>query len=138
MMCMNKGNNHFCCCIFNIIASLIAAVGIAGVFYTGLITSVTTLIYFSLVLGILGLIYILFTAFCGGRHQCNNLKDSCLTAGIVGSIVTSIFALTITALTVGSLTVGILIGAVAFFLVTNLINFINLIISKLCGNCCEE
>ena len=137
-MCMKKESNSFCCCLFRIIASLIAAVGIAGVFYTGLITSVATLIYFTLVLVILGLLYVLFTAFCGGRHQCNNLTDSCLISSIVGSIVTSIFALTLTALVAGSITTTILIGAIAFFLINNLINFVNLIVSKLCGNRCED
>lgn len=138
MMCMNKGNNHFCCCIFSLIASLIAAIAISAVFYTGLITSVATLIYFTLVVGILGLIYVLLTAFCGGRHHCNSIKDSCLITSIIGSIVTSIFALTITSLATLTLSVAILIGAIAFFLITTLINLATIFIDKLCGNHCED
>ncbi len=138
MMCMNKGNNNACCCIFSIIASLIAAAGIAVVFYAGLITSIPVLIYFTLVLGILGILYILFTLFCGGKHQCNAIKDSCLITTSIGSIITSAFALSLTTLAIGSLTVGILIGAVAFFLISNLISLANIFVGKSCNNHCED
>ena len=137
-MCMSKENNNICCCIFSIIASLIAAAGIAVVFYAGLITSITVLIYFTLILGILGILYILFTLFCGGRHQCNEIKNSCFITTSIGSIITSAFALSLTALATGSLTVGILIGAVAFFLISNLINWVNVIVGKFCNNRCDD
>lgn len=137
-MCMSKGNNNICCCIFSIIASLIAAAGIAVVFYAGLITSITVLIYFTLVLGILGILYILFTLFCGGRHQCNEIKNSCLITTSIGSIITSAFALSLTALVPASLTIGILIGAVAFFLMSNLITLVNIIVGKFCNNRCDD
>lgn len=133
-MCTNKTNNA-CCCIFSIIASLIAAVGIAAVFYTGLIVSVATLIYFTLILGILGILYILFTVFCSGRYQCNALQNSCLIATTVGSIVTSAFALSLTTLATESITVAFLIGAVAFFLITNLINLLTVLVNKSCRRC---
>ncbi len=137
-MCMNKGTNNECCCIFSIIASLIAAAGIAVVFYAGLITSIITLIYFALILGVLGIIYILFTVLCGGRHQCKAIKESCLITTSIGSIVTSAFALSLTALPVASLTVGILIGAVAFFLMSNLITLANIFVGKACNNRCDD
>ncbi len=137
-MCMNKGNNNVCCCIFSIIASLIAAVGIAGVFYTGLITSVATLIYFTLILGVLGILYILLTVFCGGRYQCKSLKESCLITTSIGSLVTSAFALSLGVLPIASITVGILVLAVAFFLITHLITFANVIVGKACSNRCED
>lgn len=136
-MCMNKGNNNACCCVFSIIASLLTAVGIAGVFYAGLIASITTLIYFTLVLGILGILYIVFSIFCGGKHQCKAIQDSCLITTSIGSIVTSAFALALTTLATGSLTVGILIAAVSFFLITNLITLVNIIVSKSCHNYCD-
>lgn len=138
MMCMNKGTNHSCCCIFSILASLIGAIGIAVVFYTGLITSIATLIYFTLVLGILGLLYILVSIFCGGKHPCTVIKDSCLVTTVVGSIVTSAIALSLTSLATASITVGILIGVVAFFLISNLITLINVIIEKFCHNRCDD
>ena len=136
-MCMNKGNNHFCCCIFSLIASIVTAIAIAGIFYTGLITSITTLVYFTLVLGILGLLYIIFTVFCGGKHQCNAIKNSCLITTSIGAIVTSAFALSIT-LAPASITVGILIGAVAFFLISSLLTLVNLIVDSLCNNHCSD
>lgn len=138
MCSMNKGNNNACCCIFSIIASLIAAAGIAVVFYSGLIVSIATLIYFTLVLGILGILYILITLFCGGRHQCNEIKNSCLITTSVGSIVTSAIALSLTTLPIASITAGILVGAVAFFLVSNLITLVNILVAKSCNNGCEN
>lgn len=139
MMChMNQENNHACCCIFSIIASLIVAIGIAVVFYSGLIASIATLIYFTLILGILGILYILFTVFFGGRHQCHEIKNSCLITSSIGSIITSAFALSLTALPVASITVGILIGAVAFFLASQLINFVNVLVGMFCNNRCED
>ena len=138
MCSMNKGTNNFCCCIFSLIASLITAAGIAVVFYSGLIVSIATLIYFTLVLGILGILYILFTLFCGGRHNCQEIKDSCLITTSVGSIVTSAFALSLTTLPVASITAGILVGAVAFFLISNLITLVNILVGKFCNNRCED
>lgn len=137
-MCMKNENNNLCCCIFTIIASLLAAAGIAGIFYAGLITSIATLLYITLILGILGLLYILITIFCGGRYQCKKIKESCLIPTSVGSIVTSIFALTATGLATGAITVAILIGAVAFFLVSTLINLANIFLDKLCGTKCDD
>ncbi len=136
-MCMNKGTNNPCCCAFSIIGALLAAVGIAGIFYAGLIVAIIPLVYVTLVLGILVLLYAFITAFCGGRHQCAAL-DSCLISTAVGSVITSAFALAATTLPAASLTVGILIAAVAFFLVSNLFNIVNLIIGKLCKGYCKE
>lgn len=137
IMCMNKENNNACCCVYTIIASLLAAVGIAGVFYAGLIASITTLIYFTLVLGVLGILYIVFSVFCGGKHSCKAILNSCLITTSIGSVVTSAFALALTSLATGSLTVGILIAAVSFFLISNLIALVNIIVSKSCHKCCD-
>lgn len=138
MCSMNKGNHNACCCIFTLIASLITAAGIAVVFYSGLIVSIATLIYFTLVLGVLGILYILFTLFCGGRHNCQEIKDSCLITSSVGSIITSAFALSLTTLPIASITAGILVGAVAFFLISNLITLVNILVGKFCNNRCED
>lgn len=137
-MCMNKEKNNLYCCIFTIIASLITAVGIAAVFFNGLIPSVTTLLYFTLILGIIGLILILFTVFCNGRRQCNCIKDSCLITTSIGSIITSAFALSLTSLATFSVTVAILIGTVSFFLISNLIHILNVIVCRLCDNRCDD
>lgn len=137
-MCMNKSTNNPCCCLFSIVGTLLAAIGIAAIFYSGLITTIPILLYATLVLGILVLLYVFVTAFCGGKHQCAILNDSCLITAAVGSIITSVFALAATSLVVGSLSVGILIGAVAYFLISNLFNIVNLIIRKLCNGYCKD
>ena len=123
-MCMNKSTNNPCCCLFSIVGALLAAVGI--------------LLYVTLVLWILVLLYVVITAFCGGRHQCAILNDSCLITAAVGSIITSVFALAATSLIIGSLSVGILIAAVAYFFILNLFNIVNLIIKKLCNGYCKD
>ena len=137
-MCMNKGTNNACCCLLSIIASLIAAIGIAVVFYSGLITAISTLLYITLVFGVLSLLYLIFAVFCGGRHGCHLIKNSCLATTSIVSIITSVFALTATTLPVASITAGILIGAVAFSFILNLIEIANLFIHKLCGYSCED
>ena len=137
-MCINKEKSISCCCIFTIIASLLTAAGIAAVFFSGLITSVATLLYFTLILGIIGLLFILFVLFCGRKHQCNCIKNSCLITTSIGSIITSAFALSLTSLSTFSITVAILIGAVAFFLISNLIALLNIIVCKLCDNRCDD
>ena len=137
-MYINREKNISGCFIFTIIVSLLTAAGIAAVFFSGLITSVTTLLYFTLILGIIGLLFILFVLFCGRKHQCNCIKDSCLITTSIGSIITSAFALSLTSLATFSITVAILIGAVAFFLISNLIALLNIIVCKLCVNCCDD
>lgn len=136
-MCMNKENNA-CCCIYTIIASLLTAVGVAGVFYAGLIASITPLIYITLVLGVLGILYIVFSIFCGGKHACKTIQNSCLITSSIGSIVTSAFALALTRVATGSLTVGILVAVVSFFLVSNLVTLVGILVSKSCHNRCDD
>ena len=137
-MYINKEKNIAFCFIFTIIASLLTAAGIAAVFFSGLIPSVATLLYFTLILGIIGLLFILFVLFCGRKYQCNCIKDYCLITTSVGSIITSAFALSLTSLATFSITVAILIGAVAFFLISNLIALLNIIVCKLCDNRCDD
>lgn len=137
-MCMNKQTNNRCCCIYAILASLIGAAGVAGLFLAGLITTISVLLYVTLGLGILGLLYLILTALCGRKSECSILKNNCLVESSVGSIITSIFALTATALTPVSIPLAILIGAVAFFLFSNIFNLINIFIRKLCSHDCDD
>lgn len=130
----NKENN-ICCCIFTIIAGLLAAAGIAAAFFAGLVASITVLLILTLVFGILALLFIAFQFLCNREESCHCINN-CLIASTVGAIVTSIFALALTSLTV-SVPVAILIGVVAFFLVTNLIFAISAILCFLCVRRCR-
>lgn len=136
-MCGKETNNFFCF-IITIITSLLVAAGISAVFYSGLITSITTLIYITLVLGILGILYVIFNLICRNRSFCHCIKNSCILPISIGAIITSVFALTITSLATFSISVAILIGALAFFFVSIIIELINLIIDKLCNNKCSD
>lgn len=124
-MCFSERQNNSCCCLITIIGSLLAAAGIAAIFFSGLIISIQTLIYITLILGILLLIYILIAVFCCRRCH----VDLCLVAASVGSIVTSVFALTATSLAILTITTAILVGAIAFFLMIDLIYIVCALVS---------
>lgn len=138
-MCFRNenGNNNSCCCAITIISALIAAIGIAAIFFAGVVTSITTLIVITLVLGILGLLYVIITNVCGNRN-CKIIDRLCLVPTIVGSIVVPIFALVTAELPAGSITSALFIGAVAFFLILSLINLLRIILFSLCSNRCND
>ena len=131
----NKENN-VCCCIFTIIAGLIAGAGIAATFFAGLVVSIPVLLIVTLVFGVLSLLFIAFQFFSNREESCHCI-DNCLIASTVGSIITSIFALALTTLAAASIPAAILVGAVAFFLVTNLIFVISAILCFLCVRRCR-
>lgn len=127
-MCFNKENN-LCCCAITVLSALLGAAGIAAVFFGGFIASITTLLVITLILGIISLLFIILNSVCN-KKSCKDENKFCLVQSSVGSIVTSLFALFLTTLPTGAFTVAILIGAVAFFLLLNLINILNLFLDS--------
>ncbi len=134
-MC-NKETNE-CCCALTIIASILGAVGIAAVFYAGLVTSILTLIIITLIFGILSLLTVIFLLYSNKEEGCFCLSKTCLITTLIGSIISSSFALAITSLATFSIPVAILIGVVAFFLITNLISLAKTIICIICIKRCR-
>ena len=135
---MYKDKNNICTCIFNIITSLVVAAGIAAVFFAELVTSIITLIIITLILGGLTLIGLVFNVFCGRKRNCECLYTSSLTASAIGAIITSIFALTLSTLSASSISAAILIGAIAFFLVSLIIGIADFLICLFCNNRCYK
>ncbi len=138
-MCKEKVN--ICSCkLFNILSSLLVAIGIASVFYIGLVTTVSVLIYITLILGILGLIGLIAIIFGTPKYICDCINTTTLAASSIAAIITSAFALAITSLATFSIPVTILIGIVAFFLVSLVISIIELLICIFCNkkNCYYE
>lgn len=137
-MCIDKNNLDKC--IFDIVASMIGATGIAGIFYIGAITTIQPLIYITLAFGILGLLFLTFTLFCNKEKLCSCVNKSHLFTSSIGAVITSIFALTATNLEIAATSVGLLIGSVAFFLFITLISFISILACKICNkeNCCRD
>jgi len=130
---MYKDKNNVCSCIFNIVASLLVAAGVAAVFFAGLVTSILTLVIITLILGSLVLVGILLKVLCGRkRNSCECLENSILPGAAVGSIITSIFALTLASLTAGSVGAAILVGTVTFFLVSLIIGIVEFLICTFC------
>ena len=130
-MCTNRDNTT-CCCLFTIVGSLLAAAGIAAVFFAGLITAVAALLYITLILGLAGVLYLEISYYCSDRRFCSCPIDVCLIASSVGAIITSIFALTIATLASGSIPAAILVGAVAFFLIATIINILVRLFQTFC------
>ena len=137
-MCKEKSN--FSKCIFNIIASIIGAMGIAGIFYVGAITSITPLLYVTLALGILGLLYFLFTLFCDKKKTCMCFTKTNLITSSIGAIVTSIIALSANNLEIAALATAFLIGSVGFFFFSTIIHLFEILLCNLCSrdNCCND
>jgi len=131
----NKDNNG-CCCALTIIGSLIGAAGIAALFFAGLIASITALSVITLIFGIISLLVVIFLVYCNRDEGCFCVGKSCLIATLVGSIITSSFALAATALAAASIPAAILVGAVTFFLIANLINLIKTIVCVICLRRC--
>lgn len=133
---MFNKENTVCCCIFTIIAGLLAGVGIAATFFAGLVVSIPVLLIVTLVFGVLSLLFIAFQYFCNREESCHCINN-CLIASTVGSIISSIFALALTTLAAGAIPAAILVGVVAFFLVTNIIFAISAILCFLCIRRCR-
>lgn len=139
---LNKENNVFYY-IFALITGIFAAIGIAAVFFGGLIAAIAVLLYITLVVGILSLILIVFLVFANRRKEIEYfcINKSVLIPTTVGAIISSIFALALTALPVAFAPTAILVGVVAFFLVTTIINGISLVLCLLYNkkehHCCE-
>ena len=66
------------CCFLSIIAGIILAVAISATFFAGIITAIAALFYITLIVGILGLIFIIFTLLCSKRDKCKCIDNSCL------------------------------------------------------------
>ena len=112
----NKENNIFDY-IFAILTSILIATGVAVSFYAELIPTIIVLPIITLIFGILSIILIA-VGYYYRKYLC---VTEHLIASIVGSIISSSFAIAAISLTSGALTSSILVGIVAFFLTINLI-----------------
>ncbi len=130
-MCFNRENNS-CCCAITIISALLGALGIAGIYYGGFLVGILPVVYITLVLSVLGLLYIIIPALCGGNSNCNN-TNNCLIPLSVGGIISAAFALAITFVGAAISLIPILI-AVAFFMIMLLINLVYFIVNILTRN----
>jgi len=131
-----KQGNVFCF-IISILSAIVAAVGIAAVFFAGLITNILILVYITLIVGAVALLVLAFSFICSKKDICNCIEKGCLIPTSIASIIVSAFALAATSLPTATIAVAILIGAVAFFLVLNLINIARTILCELCERCCR-
>lgn len=130
-MCFNRENNS-CCCAITIISALLGALGIAGIYYGGFLTGILPIVYITLILSILGLLYRIIISICGCNNSCSH-PNNCLISIYVGGIISSSFALAITFVST-TLSLIPIVLAVAFFMILLLINLVCFIIHLLTGN----
>ena len=132
-MCCDKEKN-FNTSFFIFFTSLLVAIGIAGLFFASVFTgiTITILILITLALGIIGLIYIIFTLFCKNGKKCYYLKKSTLIPAVIGALATSIIAIFSRTLIVGSESFGLFVIALTFFMVYLTIYYIICLVGFLC------
>lgn len=130
-MCFNRENNS-CCCAITIISALLGALGIAGIYYSGLLGGILPIVYITLILSILGLLYEIIIAICGCHNNCSH-SNNCLISIYVGGIVSAAFALSITFVS-ATFSLIFIVFAVAFFMILLLINLVYFIINLLSIN----
>ncbi len=130
-MCF-KNDNNLCCCLITVISAVIGAIGVSASFYAGLLTSITGLIIATLVLGGIGLLYLIINLFCG-ENNCKTLNKLCILPIIVGSIITSIVALVIGTIPTSSISAGLLVLAIVFFFIMSIINVLEFVFSLFCS-----
>lgn len=122
---------YICSFIYKILSSLIAAAGISAIAYLGLITSsILPFIYVSLIIGIVSLIIALFSC----KNRCKN--EYLLTTSIIAIIINA-FALAATPFASISIPVAILIGAITFIFINNIIEIFKFLICFLCKRECK-
>lgn len=124
-MCKSKNK------IFNFLVSFFIAFSISILFFAGAISSILTLVYFTLILGILGIFSIVISVFCNKNTECEYIYKSNLVGNSIGAIISSSFALSIN-LELCSISNTFLIGIIGFFLVSILISLIEKIIYTSC------
>ena len=135
---MYDKNCNLCCCLYNIVAGLVFGIGIVGAFIAGAIISILPFVLVTIGVATLALIFILALYFCKSLKDVNKcLKNSCIISSIVGSYISSIIALI--ALPLVLPTAVFLLGVVAFFFITTLLNLIELFLclKKTDHECCD-
>lgn len=123
--------------IFNVLTSILLAIGIASIFFAGLIGSITALIYITLFAGIIGFIFFLVLAFYK-KYLCHCIINSNLLASSICAIIASSFALAVTSFAAESIAVAIFVATLIFFLASTLINIFELVVCISCDKCHRE
>lgn len=121
-----------CACIIGITISGFIALIIAGLFLTGVFTGITTGLFIALAISVIAIFFLIISlSNCNSCSiDCFRTNGICLLIGAIGTIISSIIALSVT-LTAGSLLGAVLIGIVAFFFTLTISSIISLIICLL-------
>lgn len=133
-MC-NNCENCYNTSLFTFIASMITAIGIAGLFFASVFRGIIILVFITLALGLIGLLYIILTLFCKDKDKCYCLKKSSLVPAVIGALITSIIALFGGTLVTASEAVGLFVIALLFFMVFLLIKYFFWFVSLFCKKC---
>ena len=120
-----------CGCSIWLTISTFVAIIVAGLFFLGLLPSFQTALFIILAIAVISL-FLLINCLnsCCTRQECFEEYGICILAGAIGSIISSVLALSFT-LTTGSILSAILVGLAAFFFILTLVSTIGLIICLL-------
>ena len=120
-----------CGCSIWLTISTFVAIIVAGLFFLGLLPSFQTALFIILAIAVISL-FLLINCLnsCCTRQECFEEYGVCILAGAIGSIISSVLALSFT-LTTGSILSAILVGLAAFFFILTLVSTIGLIICLL-------
>ena len=118
------------CSIWLTIRTFIGII-VAGLIFLGLLPSFQTALFIILAIAVISL-FLLINCLnsCCTRQECFEEYGICILAGAIGSIISSVLALSFT-LTTGSILSAILVGLAAFFFILTLVSTIGLIICLL-------
>ena len=134
--------NSVACCIIGVLLSLIIGVIIGILFYLGYIPNITTAVWIAFGLAAFSLIILIAAAFLAvytnSKYLSRCLKHNiiCLIAGIWGTLISALAALSIV-LNTNYVSVAILVGISAFFTSLSLIAlmiFVLCVIDNLSGD----
>ena len=123
-----------CGCSIWLTISTFVAIIVAGLFFLGLLPSFQTALFIILAIAVISLFFLINCLnSCCTRQECFEEYGVCILAGAIGSIISSVLALSFT-LTTGSILSAILVGLAAFFFILTLVSTIGLIICLLNAN----
>lgn len=120
-----------CGCSIWLTISTFVAIIVAGLFFLGLLPNIQTALFIILAIAVISL-FLLINCLnsCCTRQECFEEYGICILVGAIGSIISSVLALSFT-LTTGSILSAILVGLAAFFFILTLVSTIGLIICLL-------
>ena len=139
---MCNGSCSLGCKCLSLIISAVAAIVVGALYFNGLITNITTVLWIALGIAVSGFLFLAAALIISGLFQsiplssCLCSNGRCLLIGIIGTVLSVIVALSFTlAVDIFS---TVIVALAALFTVLTLISLFSLFSCLICGNCASE